>query len=129
MVLNEETYTTEIAKISWAEKGIVKVEFQHNAVITIDDIKKLNETIGKLTDNKKAPILLIAGHYTTLTKEAREYAGTKEAVPYSIVEAYVIETLAQKILASFFISFNTPPVETKFYKSQEAALEWLRSFL
>jgi hypothetical protein len=44
-----------------------------------------------------------------------------------IAEAFLINSLANLLIANFYIKFNRPPNPTKVFNNLESALEWLRS--
>lgn len=92
------------------------------------DIKSIHEAVHKISDSKKAFLLLIASDYTSVDTEARKYLSTPEAGLYSIAEAYVIKSLAQRLLMNFFINVQGTPVPVKFFTEMEAAEKWLKKF-
>ena len=58
--------------------------------------------------------------------EAREYGAASE-VP-AIAEAMVIQTLAHRILARFYTSFNKKSHPLKVFMNRDKAVEWLAGF-
>ena len=45
-----------------------------------------------------------------------------------IAEAFLLTSLAQKILINFYIRFDKPLVPSKVFTNKEKAIEWLRQF-
>ena len=47
----------------------------------------------------------------------------------SCADAYVLKSLAQKIIANFYIRLNKPKIPTNFFTDEDSAIEWLTTFL
>lgn len=89
----------------------------------------MNEAVNRLGDGRRFPNLITVGKYTTITKEARDYAASDEANKYTLADGYVLHSFHQKIIANFFIKFNKPKMPVRFFNNEEDALEWLRQFV
>jgi hypothetical protein len=46
-----------------------------------------------------------------------------------VADAFVIDSLAQRILGNFYLKFNKPQFPTRFFNSKEEALIWLEAFV
>jgi hypothetical protein len=44
-------------------------------------------------------------------------------------DAFVIYSLPQKLVGNFYLKVNKPPVPTRFFKTPEEAIRWLRKFV
>lgn len=96
---------------------------------TESDIRIINQAIGDLTPNREKKLLLImASNYSSVDSEGRRYMSTPEGVEYSIAEAYVIRSLAQRLLINFLIKINKTCVPVQFFTDKEAAVIWLNTF-
>ena len=82
-----------------------------------------------LLENRKYPLLHLVEDYVSIDKSARDYAASEEGLRYSKVEAFVINSLAHKLLANFYMKVNKPSVPTRFFRNKEDAEEWLAEFL
>lgn len=49
--------------------------------------------------------------------------------PYSKADAFVLNSIAQKILANFYVKINKPERPTKFFNNSEEALIWLKKYI
>lgn len=93
------------------------------------DIKTINKAVGDLTPNREKKLLLImASNYSSVEPEGRRYMSTPEGVEYSIAEAYVIRSLAQRLLINFLIKINKTFVPVQFFTNKETAIAWLNTF-
>jgi len=99
-----------------------------NHVFSIEDIKTNTRSIGELTNKQKTLVLVVAAEFSDMEKEARHFTSTAEAMKYSIAEAYVINSLAQRLLANFASTFLGFSVPVKFFNEIEPAVEWLKTF-
>jgi hypothetical protein len=108
------------------EDGIIEV-IASNHIYTADDIKAIHKAIAQIKKNEKELILLHAENFTTIDQDARKYLSTPEAGANSLAEAYIIRTLAQRILMNFLIKVSGTPVPVKFFTDTQEAVKWLRS--
>jgi len=107
--------------------GIVQANAtDHN--YTKDDIREIENAIGELTERQKALTLLVASDYTMMDAEAREFLATPESGAYSRAKAYVIKSMAQRLIMNFLIQVSAPKTPSKFFTEIDAALNWLKTF-
>lgn len=82
----------------------------------------LVELVGITT---KVPVLIDASEFVTLTPEARKLARNLESIVPISKRAFVIKSLGQRMLASFYITFHQPIVPTKIFTTYREAELWL----
>lgn len=116
-------------EISLREDGIVEVYFKNNTELNLTVCKELSQAYDSLLEEKKYPLLHFSGDYVSVTNEAREYSVSERGLQYSKAEAYVFTTLGHRLIANFYIKINKPSVPTWFFKTKEAAVEWLQQYL
>jgi len=92
---------------------------------TVKDVKEIHAAIKELVGSQKSLLLFIAGAYTSINADVREYLSTDEAGDLAIAKAFVIKSLAQRLLLNFLIKVNGTPVPTQFFTETEAAIDWL----
>ncbi len=110
------------------DDGIIELYANDHHVYVIEDVKENVKAFGELTGNEKVPVLIIGGSFSSLDDQTREFMATEESLKYSKAEAFLITSLAQKILINFYIKFNKPLVPTRVFTDKEAAIEWLMRF-
>lgn len=76
--------------------------------------------------NGPLPVLAELGQHATVDKATREFLQQHKA-PF-ICEAIVITSLAQRLLANFYMSVKSHKSPTKVFNSKEKALEWIDTF-
>jgi hypothetical protein len=110
------------------DDGIIELYANDHHVYTINDVKENVKAFGELTGNKKAPVLIIGGSFSSLDDQTREFMATEESLMYSKAEAFLITSLAQKILINFYIKFNKPLVPTHVFTDKDEAIKWLMRY-
>ncbi len=119
--------TTEHAEILIRPEGIVQVNSKDH-LFTVKDIKALQTAISDLTGNQKALILLVPSEFTTMDTDAKNFLSTPESGTHSIAKAYIIKSLAQRLLINFIVKVKGTPVPVRFFNEIDHAIEWLNSF-
>lgn len=61
--------------------------------------------------------------------DARKYAAGEDSNKYTIADAFVINSIALKLVGNFYIRYNKPVRPTRIFNNEEDALVWLRNFL
>jgi len=93
--------------------------------------QKIEELIGaqESLGAKKIPVLVLCEEFaSTDTTFARHLAQNKNN-PYSKADAFVINSMAQKIIANFYLKISTPERPTKFFRDKTEAINWLKTIL
>lgn len=119
----------ELFSVALRSDGIAFLKVKGNVEIDIENVKQIAGAMEKLGSGKKFPLLIIADEYTIPTPEARAYIATPESDPFASAEAYVLQSLSQKLVGNVFLNFNKPARPTRIFSSEEKAVEWLRTFL
>jgi hypothetical protein len=57
------------------------------------------------------------------------YLAQNKNNPYAKADAFVIKSVAQKIIANFYLKISTPERPTKFFKNKTEAINWLKTIL
>jgi hypothetical protein len=109
--------------------GLVEIVFMKSIVLGLQECLDLMDAYEQILEKKRYPLLHIAGDYMQVTEEARNYGASEEGLRFSAAEAFVINSLAHKLLANFYMKINKPSVPTKFFSKKEDAEEWLKKFL
>ena len=108
--------------------GIVEAQCSDNFTYEIEHITENLETLKRLNTNGKLLMLNCLEPYTLLSSEARHFIATGSHIDFIQAEAYVLKSLAQKLIATFFIRVDKPKVPTNFFVKKEDAEKWLLKF-
>lgn len=114
------------AEISIDSDGIVQAQaVDYN--YSLDDIKVIHDTAIKLSGNTKTLLLLISTPFTQIDDDARHFLSSPVAGKNFIAKAYVITSLAQRIILNFVFRVKGTTVPSKFFTDKNEAIAWLKS--
>ena len=109
--------------------GLVEIVFKRSSLIGLQECLDLMDAYEQILEKRRYPLLHIAEDYVQFNGDAREFGSSEEGLRFSAAEAFVIKSLAHKLLANFYLKVNKPSVPTKFFSNKEDAEEWLKKFL
>lgn len=105
--------------------GIIEARCLDNFTYDVEHIKENLDYLESIAITKKLLVLNCAAPFTSISPEARSYIAGGPHHHIIKAEAYVIHSLAQKLLAQFFIKVNKPIVEANYFNSKVVAEQWL----
>lgn len=109
--------------------GIVQITYPDDFDFTIKESIESVNAIGELTNGVPHPILKIPGKFTSVDHDTRDHVAKGDGARFSIAEAFIIKSLAHKMIASFYIKINKPQKPTHFFSDVKSAEIWLKTFL
>lgn len=109
------------------EDRVAEIRCGENTTYDIAEIKENHAVLKKMANGKPLVVLNIAAKYTLITDEARSYLAEGHHKSFIAAEAFLIQSLPQRLLARFYVTLIKPPVPTKYfdYKNKEEAEKWL----
>lgn len=122
-----ETIKCSFGEAFILEAGIAKVVLKEDYEMKVNDLHEMNDVLLKLGNGTKLKVLFTAGLYTTYSQEAIKDSTNPEYYKYNLADAYVVKTLHQRLLATFYINIMKPPIPVKYFDKEEKALAWLRN--
>ncbi len=108
--------------------GLYEVDVFANSEFGIKELRQLIE-VQKQMGGDCLPVLVLCGEYTTSDVSFLKHLSKNGNDPYSSADAFVIQSIAQKLVANFYIKIVGPERPTKFFTSKEDALKWLNQFM
>jgi hypothetical protein len=109
------------------EKNILQVNLKENSMFGVSDAMEVIEAARVLGGGKKLFNLIVAGKGAFIDEEARKYSSSINGCRYKYADAYVLNSIAQKLIANFIIKIQKPPVPTALFNDEETAVKWLKS--
>ncbi|MCB0401806.1 MAG: hypothetical protein KDD41_06965 [Flavobacteriales bacterium] len=109
--------------------GIMHIHIKKTVELSIDDSAEIVAARSKLANNKPYPLLYTATRFVLPSKEVREYVASEERSSLVIADAFVVNSLPQKIIANTFLRINKPVRPTRIFKSKKDAIKWLQQFI
>ena len=116
---------TRGAEISMCSDGIMRVMYKKNEEIDSSVIKDLIENYNKLVEGKKYPyIYFTEDNSVTFGNDVRAYFKQNEHAFPKICDAFIVKSLAQKLIANFYLKFNKPTYPSKVFNNMADAESW-----
>lgn len=98
------------------------------ADIDIEDLIEVVQFSERNIIKGKYPLLIDMGYGSSFSSEARSYAADRTK-RFSMADAFVIKSFAQRLILNFYIRFHKPSLPTSVFKDKEEAMEWLKQFI
>lgn len=116
----------KISRVALRRDGILHIDIQPEQHFAITDFRELMDAAFRIGNGKKFLNLITVGKYTIPDHETRIMSTSKDGSSYKYADAFVINSLPQKLVGNFYMRFYTPFVPTRFFNSQSEALKWLK---
>jgi len=108
--------------------GILHIAYT-DIFLHLEDSKRIFRETRSFSPWEKAPLFLSGTGFTNQDKASRDFNGSPEVLKHCSAIAFHSPSLAQKILANFFIKMMRPSVPTRFFTTEEDAINWLKNYL
>ncbi len=133
MILEKEHITQKSIDLGFAvvtlrNDGIVNTQITITDSVDLDQAKLLLKAYLDITDKTKTPHLFTPTKFVIMDKEVMAFV-KNEANKYGKADAFVIQSLPQKIIGNFYLKVVKPSVPTRLFNSEDEAVEWLRGYL
>jgi hypothetical protein len=109
--------------------GIVQISYPDHFDFTLKESIESVNAIGEITNGIPHPILKIPGKYTSVDHDCRDHVAKGDGARFSIAEAFIIESLAHKMVANVYIKIYKPQKPAHFFSDIPSAETWLKTFL
>ena len=115
------------ANVRLVSGGIVRLEIFGDIVIGYREAREINDAIGIISGGKECLVLIMADEITQFNNESMDFSASDEGLRYTIADALVVKSLAQRITANFYLAVNAPRKPSRIFNSERHAIEWLQS--
>src|SRR6185437_3004042 len=110
----------------WVEDGILYQVYKKGSMDMATAKDSIDAKIA-VCGNKDYPALIDIRNIKSATKEAREYVSGEIGTRNISMAAIIAPTVVSKLIGTFFITFNKPPVKIKLFTDEQEAVKWLKS--
>jgi len=124
----KQTINTSVCKLELKSDNIIFVHTLEDSNIEIPEIDEIHDALDKLVGDKPCYLVVIAATGSNSSNEAREY-GARLKGKRIIAEAIVINNIATRLLANFYMKMNRPTQKIKLFKDESSAHEWIVSLI
>ena len=125
--MKREQIDTGKAFVCLTKEGHVLIQIHEDQEIDINDIKAINAAKFNLVKEEPYTVIFVTPVIGDITHQARLYSASKEVNKNAIAKAIVSNSLAGRIISSFFINIIRPPAPTKLFSCKHQASEWLNN--
>lgn len=126
-LMTPKTVKTQWATITYRSDGIIHVHYE-DMLLSLAEIKTVFYTTRENSPWDIAPIYITGGTFTNQDADARAFSGSEEVMNHCSAIGFLSKTPAEKLLANFFIKFIKPSKPTRFFATEEAAIDWLKQY-
>lgn len=110
-------------------EGIIRTEAKAGVHIVLGFAIENSLVVNELCRGRKTPLLIDLKNLKSITPQARAYFSARDRETDICAFAFLIHSAFQRMVGNIFIQFNNPPIPTRLFTDETAALEWLRSQL
>lgn len=108
------------------EDSILVVTPIEDLLLDEGEMRKMLEAAVEFTGREKYYALVDMSNHVDSTPEARNYYASSELAKYRLADAFVVTSLATRLVTNFYFTINTPPVPSKMFNNKEDAMAWLK---
>jgi hypothetical protein len=123
------TIETSVSIISIHEDGVGQMHFKDEIILDVPGQMEHLDALNKIANGQKIPFVVTAGKHVNITPEARDNAILIEDRSPVAATAVVVQNLAYRLIADFYLKINKPKTPYKVFTDKNAAFEWCMQFV
>jgi hypothetical protein len=104
------------------------MEVKDDVELEVSDILILVDFQKELGGGRTYPVIILPSPTATTNSDLIKYISKKEHLPYTKADAFILTSVAQKILAKLYIRFVPPERPTQFFTKKEDAFKWIEKY-
>ena len=113
------------SKLQLFDIKLVRIELFGSTLIGKKEAKEINDAVGVLSKGKEIRVLMMADEMAQFDKEAMNFSASDEGLMYTIADAMVVKSTAQRITANLYLRISKPKKPSKIFNSEADAVKWL----
>lgn len=117
-----------ISQVALRPDGILLINIKSEEFFSVSDYQELMDAAKSIGKGEKFLNLIIVGEHTIPDHDSRVLSTSQKGSKYKLADAFVINSLSQKLIANFYMNFHKPYVPSRFFTDENKAIEWLLSF-
>jgi len=118
---------TTHATIARLDEVTIRIEFDADCTIDVKDLEENLDAYRALMGDRKFYLLTVFNEGITHTLEVRKQWLRKKRSEFKLGEAFVISSLAHRLIADFIMRVTPPKHPLRYFSSEKSALAWLKS--
>lgn len=121
-------FRTKNLSIEELENGILNIRLDEDGVVDIDDMNDYLDIVKTKLDGNAYANLVEFGSYSNISDQARKFASSEQSNKFTVADAFVLQSISQRIIGNFYLKFGSPLRPTRLFKNRKEALDWLSQF-
>ena len=126
-MLLSKNIISDVFNISIHKNSYYLVEIFDKKEFSLSDLKQLISAQLEM-GSRKLPTIFLFGKYSIADIETLKHMAKVHNCPYSTADAFVINSVSQKIICNFYIKIVAPERPTSLFTTREDAVKWLKQF-
>ena len=121
--------TYRLATLEFNEElNLLTFTVKQDISIEVNEILEMIAYVEDFVGPKQHYGIIDFGSSVNSSNEARKtYAESEYLLKYRLADAFIVENLALKLIANFFINVTKPIIKTKSFTGKVEALKWIES--
>ncbi|HIP32293.1 MAG TPA: hypothetical protein EYG86_05995 [Crocinitomicaceae bacterium] len=119
---------TDEITVTLRPDGIVHLYIHPETEISKNTLLSISSSLKQLVSKRSIPLIVEAGEFVSVSKEAKEYAKNYESEVDVISRSVITKNLAQKIIANYYYKNRTVSSPVEEFDTIEEGIKWLKSF-
>lgn len=119
-------YSNKKFEITKLTKSIIKVKTFEGIELQLKDGKEMHRVIVELAEGEKYAVLMDTLKYFSSSHKVRAMLASKQLTDIRYATAFVMQSLANRLMGHLFIEFHKPATPTKIFDDEASAFEWLK---
>lgn len=104
---------------------VLTVRIKEDTEVTLELMKEMLDSAVEFTEKKPYYAIVDLSKNISDTPESRNYYATSPHRQYRKADALIVNSLAVRMLANFFLKFNKPSVPTQIFSKEADAIHWI----
>lgn len=106
---------------------VLTVVMKPNIDLGIPEMAELLEFSANFQGYQKRYTIIDTRSNYNSTPEVRDFYAKSEYNKYRLADAFIVNSLAMRLLINFYIKINKPSIPSKMFNTPEAAVAWIDS--
>lgn len=123
---HETTFDTQSSRAKVISPDTLFLEIHEGETLTVAESAEIAEWAREQFKGKYK-VLTLPRENAQIEAEVRSYLTAKNRSQRVLADAIIITNLPHRLLADFYMKFNRPDIPTRFFKTYDEALQWLKN--
>lgn len=117
------------ASIKIRSDGIMHIHIKVEMFFELQHSKNILKARSELAGEKTYPIMYTANSFVIPNTAVKEYVASENRSRLVAADAFVVNSLAQRIAANFYKILFKPTRPTAYFTKESEAIEWLKKYV